>query len=182
MAWRFSGRRHERSSLHCRARCNDSLSNSARLLDELVAGTTMDLKQNASDAPDTYATFVDLYAYCYLVASVVGLVCIRIFGYTDPKAEKLAEETGDRIPIDQYSARCRRGRGARIGSYMPLEDLAGSPSFIGVPSAPCARVPPQPNERALLAAVAQRAEGFYRVREETDAADRLERASPHCGC
>ena len=33
----------------------------------------------------TFATFGDLYRYCYLVASVVGLVCIRIFGYTDPE-------------------------------------------------------------------------------------------------
>jgi phytoene synthase len=41
-----------------------------------------------------YKTFDDLYRYCYLVASVVGLVCIRIFGYTDKRAEKLAEETG----------------------------------------------------------------------------------------
>ena len=65
-----------------------------RLLDELIAGTTMDLTHAASDEPDTYATFADLYQYCYLVASVVGLVCIRIFGYSDPSAEKLAEETG----------------------------------------------------------------------------------------
>ena len=50
------------------------------LLDELIAGTTMDLKPATSDAPDTYTTFDDLYRYCYLVASVVGLVCIRIFG------------------------------------------------------------------------------------------------------
>jgi phytoene synthase len=42
----------------------------------------------------TYATFDDLYRYCYLVASVVGLVCIKIFGYSDARAEKLAEETG----------------------------------------------------------------------------------------
>ena len=54
----------------------------------------MDLKQSGKEAPDTYATFADLYNYCYLVASVVGLDCIRIFGYTDPRAEKLAEETG----------------------------------------------------------------------------------------
>ena len=64
------------------------------LLDELVAGTTMDLEAPSSTEPDTYATFADLYRYCYLVASVVGLVCIRIFGYSDPRAEKLAEETG----------------------------------------------------------------------------------------
>ena len=41
-----------------------------------------------------YETFGDLYRYCYLVASVVGLVCIRIFGYSDPRAELLAEKTG----------------------------------------------------------------------------------------
>src|SRR6202012_5162419 len=64
------------------------------LLDELLAGTTSDLKTNSGAAPDTYRTFADLYQYCYLVASVVGLVCIRIFGYSDPAAEKLAEETG----------------------------------------------------------------------------------------
>src|SRR5580658_7035362 len=43
------------------------------LLDELVAGTTMDLEADASETgePDTYDTFADLYRYCYLVASVV---------------------------------------------------------------------------------------------------------------
>ena len=66
------------------------------LLEELVAGTTMDLEPRTSNLEpvQTYATFDDLYRYCYLVASVVGLVCIRIFGYSDPRAENLAEETG----------------------------------------------------------------------------------------
>ena len=66
------------------------------LLEELVQGTTMDLEPRAEPENElqTFATFDDLYRYCYLVASVVGLVCIRIFGYTDVRAEKLAEETG----------------------------------------------------------------------------------------
>jgi phytoene synthase len=69
------------------------------LLEELVAGTTMDLQPRESVQADdvgvqTLATFEDLYRYCYLVASVVGLVCIRIFGYSDSRAEGLAEETG----------------------------------------------------------------------------------------
>lgn len=66
------------------------------LLEELVQGTTMDLEPQAVAAEEiqTFATFDELYRYCYLVASVVGLVCIRIFGYTDSRAEKLAEETG----------------------------------------------------------------------------------------
>ena len=50
----------------------------------------MDLEPMAYEsqpgAAQTYATFDDLYSYCYLVASVVGLVCIRVFGYTDRSA------------------------------------------------------------------------------------------------
>jgi phytoene synthase len=67
-----------------------------QLLEELVQGTTMDLDPPPVDANgvQTFATFQDLYRYCYLVASVVGLVCIKVFGYSDPRAEKLAEETG----------------------------------------------------------------------------------------
>lgn len=66
------------------------------LLEELVQGTTMDLEPRPVDEKgvQTFATFEDLYHYCYLVASVVGLVCIHIFGYADARAEKLAEETG----------------------------------------------------------------------------------------
>ena len=71
----------------------------SQLLERLVEGTTMDLRRDETHskdprAYDTYETFDDLYRYCYLVASVVGLVCIRIFGYKDAGAEKLAEETG----------------------------------------------------------------------------------------
>ena len=62
------------------------------LLEKLVQGTTMDVAQG--DTRVQYETFDQLYDYCYHVASVVGLVCIRIFGYRDPRAEKLAERTG----------------------------------------------------------------------------------------
>ena len=74
-----------------------------QLLEELVQGTCMDLAQpgeaddgsvDLGDGLVGYRSFDDLYRYCYLVASVVGLVCIRIFGYTDPAAELLAEKTG----------------------------------------------------------------------------------------
>jgi phytoene synthase len=73
------------------------------LLEDLVRGTTMDLEPLGAAADGRidlgegiqgYKTFADLYRYCYLVASVVGLVCIRIFGYSDPAAELLAEKTG----------------------------------------------------------------------------------------
>jgi phytoene synthase len=65
------------------------------LLEELVQGTAMDLEPwPEGEGLQTFATFEDLYRYCYLVASVVGLVCIRIFGYSNVRAEKLAEQTG----------------------------------------------------------------------------------------
>src|SRR3954451_13964404 len=62
------------------------------LLEKLVQGTTMDVAPGGAKVQ--YETFDQLYDYCYHVASVVGLVCIRIFGYRDPRAEKLAERTG----------------------------------------------------------------------------------------
>jgi 15-cis-phytoene synthase len=136
-----------------------------QLLDELVAGVTMDLEHEASGAPDTYATFADLYRYCYLVASVVGLVCIRIFGYKDPRAEKLAEETGIAFQLTNI-LRDVTEDAARNRVYLPLEDLAvhGVSLDALLHRAPSAS--PAINERALLAAIAQRAENYYRSARE----------------
>jgi phytoene synthase len=64
-----------------------------------------------------YATFADLYRYCYLVASVVGLVCIRIFGYLDPRAEKLAEETGIAFQLTNILRDVRKMRSAAASIY-----------------------------------------------------------------
>jgi len=130
------------------------------LLDELVAGTTMDLKPAASDAPDTYATFADLYGYCYLVASVVGLVCIRIFGYKDQRAEKLAEETGVAFQLTNILRDVAEDAG-RNRVYLPLEDLAAHGVSLDALLHRAPSIRPTANERELLAAVAQRAEDFY---------------------
>lgn len=130
------------------------------LLDELVAGTAMDLKPATAQAPDTYATFADLYQYCYLVASVVGLVCIRIFGYKDPRAEKLAEETGIAFQLTNI-LRDVAEDAARNRVYLPLDDLAGhNLTLDGLLHRP-PNAPPTTDERGLLAAMAQRAEDFY---------------------
>jgi phytoene synthase len=130
------------------------------LLDELIAGTTSDLKVNSGDAPDTYATFADLYQYCYLVASVVGLVCIRIFGYTDPAAEKLAEETGVAFQLTNIlrdvSEDAERGR-----VYLPLEDLAAHNVSLDSILHRKQGASPSANERALLAEIGARAEAYY---------------------
>jgi phytoene synthase len=140
----------------CTAHFNIPLS----LLDELVAGVTMDLDQDATNAPDTYATFADLYRYCYLVASVVGLVCIRIFGYADSRAEKLAEETGIAFQLTNI-LRDVAEDAERKRVYLPLEDLAAHNVSLDSLLHRAMNAPPTANERALLAAIAQRAEGFY---------------------
>ena len=131
------------------------------LLDELVAGVTMDLDQAAGDAPDTYATFAELYRYCYLVASVVGLVCIRIFGYQDKRAEKLAEQTGIAFQLTN-SLRDVAEDAERNRVYLPLEDLAAHNVSLDSLLHRAPGAPPTAAERALLAAVARRAEEFYK--------------------
>jgi phytoene synthase len=145
--------------------CTERFQIPLSLLDELVSGVTMDLDRAATDAPDTYATFADLYRYCYLVASVVGLVCIHIFGYTDPRAEKLAEETGIAFQLTNI-LRDVAEDAERNRVYLPLEDLAAHNVSLDslLHRAPAA--PPTASERALLACIAQRAEDFYKSAQE----------------
>jgi phytoene synthase len=165
----------------CTARFKIPLS----LLDELVAGVTMDLDRGALEAPDagcpilsapfaervgsqtpdTYATFADLYRYCYLVASVVGLVSIRIFGYTDPRAEKLAEETGIAFQLTNI-LRDVAEDAERNRVYLPLEDLKAHDVSLESLLHRAPGAPPTANEHALLAAIAQRAEEFYQSAQE----------------
>jgi 15-cis-phytoene synthase len=133
------------------------------LLDQLVEGTAMDLHRLAQPGQyDTYATFDDLYRYCYLVASVVGLVCIRIFGYSDPRAEKLAEETGIAFQLTNILRDVKedfeRGR-----IYLPLEDLQHHAVSIADLAALASNSRSlNPNEFTLLDAEAKRAEHYYK--------------------
>ena len=130
------------------------------LLDELVAGVTMDLDAGNGTAPDTFATFDDLYRYCYLVASVVGLVCIRIFGYSDPRAEKLAEETGIAFQLTNI-LRDVAEDAERNRVYLPLEDLKAHGVALDALLHRLPHAAPAANERALLKEIGQRAERYY---------------------
>jgi phytoene synthase len=136
-----------------------------QLLDELVDGVAMDLDHTSTGAPDTYATFADLYRYCYLVASVVGLVCIRIFGYSGERAEKLAEETGIAFQLTNILRDVSEDT-ARHRVYLPLTDLATHGVSIDELLHRAPSAPPTPAERALLASVARRAEDYYRSADE----------------
>ena len=135
------------------------------LLDELVAGVTMDLDRVETGGTDTYATFADLYRYCYLVASVVGLVCIRIFGYTDQRAEKLAEETGIAFQLTNI-LRDVAEDAERNRVYLPVEDLLRHDVPLESLLNRAPSKPPTEDERALLMEIAARAEHYYRSAEE----------------
>lgn len=133
---------------------------SMELLDELVQGTAMDLERASQPGDyDTYATFDDLYRYCYLVASVVGLVCIRIFGYSDKRAEKLAEETGIAFQLTNILRDVKEDV-ERKRVYLPLDEMRR----YGVSREELAKapVPLTDGQRALLASMAERAEGYYK--------------------
>lgn len=109
------------------------------LLEKLVEGTTLDLREtqpgvkevrsiriteggHSRNSFQVYTTFEDLYRYCYLVASVVGLVCIRIFGYTDERAEHYAEHVGIAFQLTNIlrdiKEDAERGR-----VYLPMAEL-----------------------------------------------------------
>jgi phytoene synthase len=87
-----------------------------QLIQELISGVEMDLTINR------YATFSDLYPYCYRVASVVGLICLKIFKTQSPKAEDYAVNLGlafqlTNILRDLYSD----AQENRV--YLPQEDF-----------------------------------------------------------
>jgi phytoene synthase len=131
------------------------------LIEELVAGTTMDLEPRAlSEGAQTYATFEELYRYCYLVASVVGLVCIRVFGYTDARAGKLAEETGVAFQLTNILRDVKEDveRG-RVYLPMDLMDEFGE-SVAELRELARGRAMTE-RERGMLATLAIRAEKYY---------------------
>ena len=132
------------------------------LLEDLVRGTTMDLepRPQGENELQTFATFDELYRYCYLVASVVGLVCIRIFGYTDPCAEKLAEETGVAFQLTNI-LRDVKEDAERNRIYLPLDSLSEFGVTVDRVKMLADGAAIQTNDRALLRSVEQRAEEYY---------------------
>jgi 15-cis-phytoene synthase len=84
--------------------------------EELIRGVEMDL------TIQRYPTFSDLQQYCYRVASVVGLICIEIFGYAHPGVQGYARNLGIALQLTNIMRDVKedaeRGR-----IYIPLEDL-----------------------------------------------------------
>src|SRR4051794_15486469 len=82
----------------------------------LIEGVEMDLGSRR------YESFEDLYEYCIRVASAVGLICLEIFGYGDPRSRQYAIDLGVALQLTNIlrdvPEDLRRGR-----VYIPLEDL-----------------------------------------------------------
>ena len=123
----------------------------------LIEGVEMDVGHRR------YETFEDLYEYCIRVASAVGLICLEIFGYEDPRARQYATDLGVAlqltnilrdVPVD-----LARGR-----LYIPTEDLRRH----GVTEDDLALESPargggvrSPQVKALLRQQAARARDYY---------------------
>jgi phytoene synthase len=141
------------------------------LLDQLAYGTAMDVDTDpgvdAGGAPAPpglsvrYRTFDDLYQYCYRVASVVGLVCIHVFGYRDPAAEPLAERLGLAFQLTNIIRDVKED--ASMGRvYLPEEDL----DKFGISLSALRSVSDPAILRPLLTMEADRAREYYRAGEE----------------
>ncbi|MFZ0418706.1 MAG: phytoene/squalene synthase family protein [Candidatus Sulfotelmatobacter sp.] len=150
----------------------------AGLLDELAMGTAMDVidpvaesqalqlavqnaVQNKVQYTVQYKTFEDLKVYCYRVASVVGLVCIHIFGYRDPAAEPLAEQCGLAFQLTNIIRDVKED--AAMGRvYLPEEDLMK----FDLSAADLLATPDAARFRPLLALEADRAREGYQAGDQ----------------
>jgi phytoene synthase len=138
----------------------------AGLLDALAFGTAMDVDENTEQPTPSglqvqYRSFEDLERYCYNVASVVGLVCIRIFGYNKAEAEPLAERCGLAFQLTNIIRDVKED--AALGRvYLPGKDLAE----FGISATEIATTIDPARIRPLLELEAQRAFENYKAAEE----------------
>jgi squalene synthase HpnC/squalene synthase HpnD len=120
-----------------------------RYFHDLILGAEMDLTVS------TYATFDRLSEYCYRVAGTVGLTCLHVFGFSDPKAPDLAERLGLAFQLTNIIRDV--GSDYAMGRiYLPQEDL----DRFGIPAEEL-RGPVTPKLQELLAFEAARAWQMY---------------------
>ena len=115
-----------------------------------------------------YETFPDLYEYCIRVASAVGLICLEIFGYGDPRSRQYAVDLGVALQLTNIlrdvPEDLRRGR-----VYIPQEDLRRhgcSEEDLALEGGVAGGGVRSPKVKALLREQAQRAREYYRKAAE----------------
>jgi phytoene synthase len=119
-------------------------------LDAVLDGVGMDLTERV------YASFSDLYAYCYRVASVVGLACIHIWGFTSEQAKVPAVQAGIAFQLTNI-LRDLAEDAARDRVYLPREDL----ERFGYSVEQLRRQERDDRFRALMKFQVERARGYY---------------------
>lgn len=126
-----------------------------KLFDDLIRGVEMDLDIKR------YQTYAELEQYCYHVASVVGLLSIEIFGYTNPRAREYAVHLGKALQLTNIvrdvKTDAERGR-----IYFPAEEL----ERFRVNETEILNGEYSPRFRELAASVAERAKHFYKLARE----------------
>jgi len=126
------------------------------LFDELIRGVEMDLDIKR------YQNYAELERYCYRVASVVGLLSIEIFGYTNPRTRDYAVSLGQALQLTNI-VRDVRTDAERGRIYLPLEEL----SRFRVSESEILHGEYSPRFRELAASVAGRAKHYYTLARES---------------
>lgn len=126
-------------------------------LRNVIAGCRMDLRQRR------FANFDKLYAYCYLVASSVGLACIHIWGFSGQGAVEAAECAGIAMQLTNVLRDLGEDRD-RGRIYLPSDELD---RFGCNPDTICASAA-EPSFQKLMRFQVDRARQYY------DAAQPLE--------
>lgn len=116
----------------------------------LIEGVEMDLRKRR------YATFDELHEYCYRVASVIGLICIEIFGYRNPASRDYAVNLGVALQLTNI-LRDIKEDAERDRIYLPAEDLAR----FGYPESDLLSTTYNQAFTDLMAFQCQRAWGYY---------------------
>ena len=128
----------------------------------LIDGVEMDLSKNR------YATFEELHAYCYRVASAIGLICIEIFGYRNPRTVDYAVNLGIALQLTNI-LRDVRTDAEQDRIYLPQEDL----DRFGYSDSDLMAGTYNPAFTRLMAFQCQRARDYYaRARDHLTAEDR----------
>ena len=120
------------------------------LLVEIIRGVEMDV------APQYYETYEDLQAYCWRVASAVGLISIEIFGCRSLRSKIYAENLGQALQLTNIIRDVAED--AALGRvYLPLEDLRK----FGVTVDELLQGKPGPGFSRLMQHEAQRASALF---------------------
>jgi phytoene synthase len=123
--------------------------------DELIKGVEMDLDINR------YQDYEQLEVYCYRVASVVGLLSIEIFGYSDPACRQYAVSLGKALQLTNI-LRDVRSDAERGRIYLPLSEL----TRFGVDPQEVLGLHYSERFFAVAQAMAERARHFYQSARE----------------